>query len=284
VPNGVKSAGRAAYTIVAAATGRWRLLPDHLIIGGQRCGTTSLHAYLAQHPLVPRTLRKEVHYFDLNHDRGVEWYRRHFATVGYARTLRLVHRAAPSIGEATPDYVFFPHVARLAHELLPEARLIALLRDPVDRAFSHYQKERARGFETLPFAEAVEREPERLEGELERMVADPGYHSHAYDHHSYLARGVYADQLSRWLELYPRDQLLAVRSEDMFRDPALMHRRVLEFLDLPVRLLTRYPRRNLRPYGALDPKLRERLRAYFRPHNERLSDLLGADFTWEEAQ
>ena len=282
IPPALKAPARRGYDLLAAATAPWRLLPDYLVIGGQRCGTTSLQAYLTQHPLLPRSLRKEIHYFDLHYAEGVAWYRRHFASRPYARLLALRYARRPLVGEATPDYLFFPGMAERAAALVPHARLIAIVRDPIDRAFSHYQKELARGFETLSFADAVESEPERLDGEFERLLDGPTYYSHAYDHFSYLARGVYADQLARWLEHYPREQLLVLRSEDMFSDAASVHRRALEFLGLPVRLLPSYPRRNVRAYKSLDADLRRRLQAYFRPHNERLSQLVGSAFDWGE--
>jgi hypothetical protein len=155
-----------------------------------------------------------------------------------------------------------------------------LLRNPVDRAFSHYQKERARGHESLSFDEAIAREPERLAGEEARMLADPSYYSYAFDHFSYASRGIYIDQLLRWGRFYSQDQMLILRSEDLFSDPARVYWSVQRFLGLPAHSLRTYPRRNVRPYQQLGDDTRAQLNDFFAPHNARLSEYLGFDPGW----
>src|SRR5262249_27856015 len=149
---------------------------DFVIIGTQRGGTTSLYRYLIDHPDVAGAmLTKEVHYFDTNLRRGPGWYRAFFPT----KAARDRHRRRTGrelvAGEASPYYLFHPLVPDRAHELLPDAKLVVMLRDPVERAFSHHGHEVELGYEQLGFAEALDREPERLAGELERMRADPAY-------------------------------------------------------------------------------------------------------------
>jgi hypothetical protein len=246
--------------------------PDFVIVGAQRGGTTSLYSYLLEHPLVAGPGEKEVHYFDLNFARGRRWYLAHFPTAAHARGLTL--------GEATPYYLFHPLVpARLAREL-PQARLIALLRDPVDRALSHYHHEVRLGDETLPLEEALDREPERLRGEAERMASDSGYLSVAHQHFSYVARGLYAEQLERWWQHVPRERVLVVRSEDLFANPGAVYEEVVEFLGLPAHRPSSFPRCNAGTYDAADERIRSRLAALFAPHNERLEQLLGRSFGW----
>ncbi|HXS47682.1 MAG TPA: sulfotransferase domain-containing protein, partial [Solirubrobacterales bacterium] len=184
----------ATHTLRRTNAGQ-RPLPDFLIIGAQKGGTTSLHAYLSEHRRVSPSSTKEVHFFDHAYDRGLGWYRAHFQ--------RSAKAPLSLSGEATPYYLFHPLVPARVAETLPESRLIVILRDPVDRAFSHHNHELALGFEDLPFEEAIEREPERLEGEQERILEDPGYRSFAHQHHSYVSRGRYAEQLERWLAHVP---------------------------------------------------------------------------------
>jgi hypothetical protein len=131
-------------------------------------------------------------------------------------------------GEASPYYLFHPHVPGRVAEHLPGVKLIALLRDPVQRAYSHYQHEVAGGFETLSFEEAIEAEPARLAGETERLLAEPLYNSFAHQHHSYVARGHYAEQLDRWRPLFGDGQLLMLSSERFFADPGRTFGRVLD--------------------------------------------------------
>ena len=195
----IKSALQAGCT----ATAPIRPLPDYLIIGGQRCGTTALHDHLARHPAIGAAHVKEVHYFDLNYERGERWYRGHFPNDVRRAVARRRTGVEMVCGEASPYYLFHPLVPERARALVPDARLIVLLRDPVARALSHYHHEVALGMEPLTFEEALDAEPERLDGEERRLVQFPGYASVAHQHHSYVARGHYADQLERWLGRVP---------------------------------------------------------------------------------
>ena len=157
---------KRASRLVTVPTTRLRGLPDFLIIGAQRCGTTSLYRYLCAHPSVqPAVLNKGIHYFDTNHEQGTAWYRSHFPSEpykAYLRRRRGVERVLT--GEGSPYYFFHPLAPGWIAEELPEARFVVMLRDPVGRAYSQYQHEVARGFEALAFEEALEEEEERLGG------------------------------------------------------------------------------------------------------------------------
>ena len=268
-----------------------RLLPDFLVIGAQRCGTSSLFKYLVQHPRVGRPLRKEVEYFTVRFDRGPAWYRAHFPLRARRAVARLAGRDLRTF-EATPDYLFFPGAAARAAELLPEARLVALVRDPVERAWSHYRHVVRLGREPLGFDEAIEAEPERLAGEVERALADPAYPARSLRLHSYAARGRYAEHLAPWIERYGRQRLLVVRAEDLFADPEATYREILRFLGLPAAMPREF--RNFSypaptagggaaraAAGSRAPEpTAARLRAHFAPHNRRLEDLLGRELGW----
>jgi hypothetical protein len=281
----VKAARRAARWAAQAytrPTAGLRVLPGFLIIGAQRAGTTSLHRYLVQHPAVGTMLRtKGVHFFDTNYGRGMAWYASRFPTRAYGWRVRRRHGVGLVTGEASPYYLFHPLVPARVAEHLPGVRLIALLRDPVQRAWSHYQHEVARGFETLPFEEAIEREPERLAGEVERMLADPLYVSFSHQHHSYLARGVYAEQLAAWWARFPAERLLVLSSERFFADPAGTFGRVLDFLELPAFTPAAYQRHNAHDSARLDDPLRRRLADYYREPNRRLYAALADDLGWD---
>jgi len=258
------------------------VLPDFVIIGAQKGGTTSLYAHLSRHPNVLPARRKEVHFFDNKFARGAGWYRRQFPSVLTRVGRRLRHGAPVLAGEASPYYLFHPRAPERLRALLPGARLIVLLRNPVDRAYSQYWHRVRDGQETLSFEEALDREPERLAGEAERLRADPGYHSVNHQAYSYLARGVYVDQLVRWRALFPADRMLVLRGEDLFENPAKVYERVLRFLGLPdVRIETFEKRNAAPPYPPMADATRRRLLEYFRPHNLRLYDLLATDFGWD---
>ncbi len=198
-------------------------LPDFLGLGVQKGGTTTLQKLLEQHPGAFLPAAKELHYFSLRFAEGEVWYREQFVPA----------IAAQRCGEITPYYLFHPEVPARVHALLPHARLIVLLRDPVDRALSQYFHSRRLGFETLSLEQALAAEPERLRGFVTALRAADGRHR-SHQEHSYLSRSRYEQQLPVWEALYPSDQLLVLRSEDLFQRPAFVWKRVLEHLELPI--------------------------------------------------
>lgn len=247
-----------------------RALPGAVILGAQKCGTSSLHNYLTQHPGVITPLRKEVHYFDVNYARGEAWYRAHFGRQG-----------EPGINlDSSPYYLFHPAVPRRMHELIPDARLIVLLRDPVRRAYSHYWHERHKGREDLSFEAAVDAEPQRLARADELLASGEIAASREHQLHSYLARGRYAEQLARWFAFYPRERIHVVRFEDFARDPLAGLNGTLEFLGLPPAVSVRLEARNTRRYPPMPETTMRWLTEYFAPHNRRLEVLLGQRMAW----
>ena len=272
-------------------TNQLRLLPDFLIIGGQRCGTSSLYYYLTEHPGILPAFTKEPHFFDEYFAKGPAWYRTQFPTALQRGFGKSVFGKEMLTGEGTPYYIVYPHAPRRAFELVPQAKLIALLRNPVDRAFSQYWIEKQAGFETWSFEDAIEGEQERLAGELERMLHDENYYSHSFRHFSYLTRGIYVDQLQNWLRTYPREQMLILRSEDLYSDPAAVVQQAFAFLGVSTgkhatefknyRRPSKNGYRNKVIPPKLDPALRNYLVEFFRPHNARLYDFLGVAFDWD---
>jgi hypothetical protein len=247
-----------------------RALPGAVILGAQKSGTSSLHNYLTQHPGVIAPLRKEVHYFDLNYGRGEAWYRAHFGRQG-----------EPGLNlDSSPYYLFHPAVPLRMHQLLPEARLIVLLRDPARRAYSHYWHERDKGQEELSFEAAIDAEPERLGRVAERLASGELERSREHQRHSYLARGRYAEQLEWWFAVYPCERIRVLRFEDFVQDPLAGLNGTLEFLGLPPAGAVRLEPRNTRRYPPMAQGTMARLRDYFAPHNRRLEALLGRTMGW----
>lgn len=278
----------AGQRLFRRLTARWRTLPDFVIIGAQRCGTTSLYNYLVDHPGVATAFMKETHFFDLHFSKGLGWYRAHFPLVSTGR--RVAGPPRPLVGEATPYYLFYPHAAPRLRAALPDAKLMVLLRNPVDRAYSHYHHEVSMGVETLSFEEALSREESVLPAETARITADGRYRSFAHFHGSYLARGIYIDQLVPWIHSSPpdavrqgwgctltNDNLMIIRSESFYADPAAVVRQVFAFLGLPAWTSGTYKKYNLAHYDGMNPATRERLAAFYRPHNQRLYEAFGMD-------
>ena len=276
----LRSLGRSARPAYDWLRGSGRALPDFIIVGAMKAGTTSLYAYLREHPQVMGSPQKEVHYFDHHHARGPSWYRRHFPKQGEvaAREAELGRRIA--IGETSPYYLFHPAAAERIGGLLPEVRLIALLRDPVARAYSHYRQAARQGVEPLSFAEALTAEEDRLAGAEQALASGRAARVPAHRNHSYRSRGRYLEQLKRYFDRFPAGQILVLRSEDMFREPQPVVDRALDFLGLdPWRLLDPEGR-NRAPDEADAIPCEAELRAYFAPHNRRLYEALGRDMGW----
>jgi len=277
-----KRALRAAARAFASATSGARVLPDFVIIGAQRGGTTSLYHFLTRHPQVRgAVMDKEVHFFDLRFAEGLARYRGAFPTRLTVERIRRRTDAPVAVGEASPYYLFHPAVPARIATSLPEVKLVAMLRDPVERAWSHYRHEHDLGHEPLSFEEALDAEEARLAGQQERLCADPSAASFAHQHHSYVARGRYAEQLERWFAAFPRERLLLVRSEDFYAEPAPVFRQVTDHLGL-----TPWQPGGFRPYNAatstgMRRDTRERLRDEFLPWNERLAALTGRDWGWD---
>ncbi len=273
LPRPVKAVVRHAVWRVGAATAGARRRPDFLVLGAQKAGTTALYAYLRWHPNVSGPSWKEVSFFDRHFWRGLRWYQGQFPLRSSRNLL--------AVGEASPSYLFHPLAPQRVHALLPDAKLIVLVRDPVARAFSHYQHEVALGREPLSFEQALAAEEERTRGEIDRMLVNPRYFSHAWWDHTYTARGMYADQLERWFAVFPREQLLVLTNEELADDTAATYARVLDFLGVPQWTPRQgFPRVFDRDYEAMPETTRTELRARFAEPNRRLERLLDRELPW----
>jgi hypothetical protein len=280
LPPAVRTAARRTQHAYGRATAGQRPLPDFLIIGAQKAGTTALFAYLRWHPEITGPSWKEVSFFDRRYREDPRAYRASFPAKPRQWVTARRRGRWPLVGEASPSYILHPLAPQRAYDVVPEARLIALLRNPVDRAYSHYQHEVRLGREPLSFEDALDREPERLRGEVERMVAEPTYFSDAWWNYTYAARGRYAEQLERWFAVFPREQLLVLFTEELYEDTPGAYARVLSFLGARPHELTSYPRIFDHEYVTMDPATRARLEAEFEEPNRELARLLGRELPW----
>jgi hypothetical protein len=264
----------SAWWLVHRLTTPWRALPNFLIIGVMKGGTTSLFKYLAEHPQVAAPFRKEIKFFDSNYSYGLGWYRAHFPLASSLRNGLLS-------GEASPYYIFHPTAPERIHSALPDTKLIVLLRNPVERAFSHYQHMVRVGAESLSFEEALGQEELRLAGEAEKIAIDPRYSTANHVRYSYKARGRYFEQLKKWYSLYPDNQILVLKSEDLSNTPSVVFQQTLDFLSLPGWEPKQYDPHNKGIYQDMPSAVRKHLAAYFKPYNQQLYSFLGRDFCWD---
>ena len=261
-----------------------RVLPDFLIVGAQKCGTSSLYRNLVKHPSVIPAFVKEVHFFDnsRNFQRGVGWYKAHFPFLLYKYYSTHICKNDFLTGEASPFYMFHPHAPKRISELLPGVKIIIILRNPVDRAYSHYHHEVKREREILSFEDAIKMEGERLQGEFDKIIKDENYTSLNYNCYAYLLRGIYVDQLKRVYNYFNKSQVLILKSEDFFKDSQAAIEKVLQFLGLPGWQPKNFKKANVGSYPKMNSATRNWLLNYFEPHNHKLYEYLGINFSWNK--
>lgn len=256
-----------------------RIMPSFLIIGAKKCGTTSLFKYLIEHPNVGTPIKKEISFFDVNFRKGISWYKSYFPTVE-----QKLYKPCFITGEATANYIDNPDVPSRVAETIPNVKLIALLRNPVDRAYSHYYHTKRIGREFLSFEEAIEQEEERVKNIRSGILQDKyGNFYHQDYNYTYLSSGIYIEQLQAWFNLFSKKQILVLTSEDFFAKPAAIFQQVLDFLGLPSCELKQYKKYNYNRYAnKIDPTTRQYLIEYFQPHNNKLYQLLDKKLNWDK--
>ena len=264
-------------------TGPFRMLPDFIIIGAAKCGTTSLYDFIVKHPAIGAAKRKEVHYFADKHEKaklkygegspavnqekfGVNWYRSNFPTKFKAWAYHNKTNQRMLTGEATPQYLIHPGVPETMINLLPNAKLIVILRNPTDRAYSAYNHNRRNGVEDLSFEDAIKQD---LAGQNTRHIRN------------YLNRGHYAEHLERWFKHYDREQFLILTNDELREKLQDTMNKVFKFLGVVPFQIEGPENLNVGHYESMSEKIRKYLIEYYRPHNVRLTKLLGRCFDWD---
>lgn len=248
-------------------------LPDFLIIGCQKCGTSSLHHYLANHPSVWSPEKKELHFFDYHYDLGLPFYKQYFNNQPDNIDDLLV-------GEATPEYIFHPYSAERIKKTLPKVKAIVLLRSPIERAFSAWRMGIRQGWETLSFEDAIEAEGSRIIGDMSKLNSDEHYYGFGWNHHSYLLRGHYSDQVENWLLHFKREDLLVLSAEKFFTDTKEEFKRVCDFLEIDEWYPEKFQNMFVGVNDSILETTRRKLEDYFLMHNKKLYSILGEDFGW----
>ena len=269
---------RRAVWLYRSATRKKRSLPDFIVIGAQKSGTSSLFYYLSQHPQLVHPFRAEIHYFDGglnpkvdNYQKGEAWYRTYFP-------LESKLRGGGKTYEVSPLYIFHPFCPERIHALLPGVRLIALLRNPVERAISHYHKNLRNGVENRPIMDAMKEEDEFI-AKIHEMQ---DYKSKAFRYYSYKSRGIYVDQLRKYLDYFPQEQMFILNSEEFFSSPSDSLSKLFDFVGID----KDFKPADLNPVNVgtnrkkVDDEVFEYLKDYFAQYNEELYQLIGKRFDW----
>jgi hypothetical protein len=272
--------GRRAQFELRRMIGGPGAMPHFILIGAQKAGTSSLFAYLKQHPQIVRPIFKEPYYFDRKYHRGLNWYGCNFPARSVIERLN-DSRGRPHLTfEATATYVFDARVPQRIAADIETRKFIVLLRDPVDRAISAYWHACRMGREVRTLDEALKLDREWYEAEEAFEAGNGPPPKGAPPTPTYLRRGIYAEAISVWQRVFSKDSLLVLQSERMFADPADVMARVLAFLDLPHAEGIDFEPQNVGHYRNSDDA-RETLRAFYRPHNQTLNRLCGTALDWQ---
>ena len=241
--------------------------PDFIIAGASKCGTSSLYSYLNYHPQILLSHKKELDFFWHNFGKGIAWYLAHFPSI--------CDRDDLITGEATPNYLRFPIVAKRIKQTCPQTKLIILLRNPVDRAISwHYHKINT-GLTTGSLKDAVTQEIKQLATLDETELMSGGYRP--IDN---IFSSLYYYQLKAWMQYLPREQFLILKSEDFYENTAEIMKQVYDFLGIAPQQLAEYFKVNVGSYQEVDSEIRDILTAYFKPYNQQLEEFLNLEFNW----
>lgn len=245
--------------------------PDFLILGAQKAGTTTLYDLLVQHPNILSARTKEIAYFDRYYSLGPRWYSANFSA-----------NADNLTGEATPDYLYLDTARARIVQDLPEARFLVLLRNPVDRAISHYFHALRLGYETLPIEEAFAAEDQRISEQADCIAGSSLEKRSNLSAFSYRHRGLYAEQLEKWFKDVPRERFFIETSDRFFAYPNEVLEDALQFLGLAPPQKTSIVAKNIGTYrGRVPAALRMRLADYFEPQALKLKELIDIDITWD---
>ena len=270
--NPYKFSLKRAYRIM---TNQLRVLPDFVVIGSTKSGTTSLHYYLIQHPRI--ISERNVHFFEYMQTNSIEWYRAHFPTKAYKNFKKL------TVGEQTATYLFHPLIPKRIHTTIPNAKLIVVLRNPVDRAYSNYTHQVREGIEKRTFEEAIKSELKRIEickNNSEYKINNDDFSNHVI--FSYLRHGIYVDFIKAWMEFFTKEQFLILPTYDLNNNRAKFLKQVFDYLNVQNFEIKDVERQNVGEYKKLDKSMRKFLVDYYRPHNERLFKSLEKNFDWDK--
>lgn len=260
-------------------TANSRIFPNFIIIGEAKCGTTSLYNYMIQHPNIKSALNKEINYFNWYYKKSINWYKGHFPTT-LEKKIKRKKKVLFLTGEASPLYLFNSEVPKRIFDLIPEVKIIICLRNPVNRAYSHYNDLGVRlGNEKRTFDEAVKVEIESIKN-MDSLVENSkyGFEDRLYQ---YVSRGIYLEHLKIWMKTFPKKQFFIVKTEELNKTPEIVLDNIFEFLSLSkfdkINIKERY---NVSKYKPMNESTRNLLNEFFKIHNQHLEEYLKIKFGW----
>ena len=257
---------------ISGITASSRVLPDFIIIGTVRSGSTSLYYNICEHPSVLSAAYDEIGFFDSNYHLGINWYRSMFPTIKEMENVEKKTSFAIT-GEDTPFYFWKEEAAKRIFEMNSNSKIIGIFRNPVDRAYSNYNLAIRSKTEKLTFEEAIDEEIGFLKKHSFRESTD--------NKRSYLAKGIYENQIKIWFELFPREQIHLLSTEDMQKNPEETLQKAFRFLEIPDYIIKNPQKQKAAEYKKMNNETREKLVDFYKQHNKRFFKTIQKKFDWD---
>ena len=254
-----------------------RVLPDFFVVGVVRSGTTSLYYYLDQHPCVMKSAYDELGFFDSNFDLGWNWYKSLFPTIMQKKKIEKRNGKFLTFDD-TPFYVYNSTAVKRIKRNFPDAKIIVIFRNPIDRAYSNYFLGVNGGKEKRKFDDLIEEEMILINRRNKQVLFDETLSE------TYLGRGLYAEQLKVWFSEFPKDSVKIIKSEEFAENTQDIMKDLFQFLDLPEYKISNIEKKNVTKYPPMKKETREKLEEFFRSHNKELYNMLGKDYGWEKSR
>jgi len=275
--NGIKNSLSSSYHRfvkrgLSGITASSRVLPDFIISGTVRSGTTSLYYNICEHPSVLPASYDEIGYFDSNYHLGINWYRSMFPTEKEMKQVKKETNFAIT-GEDTPFYFWKKEAAERIFQDIPNSKIIIIFRNPVDRAYSNYNLGIRKKTESLSFEDAIDEEMNFLKTHSFRDAVDR--------RRSYLSKGLYENQIKIWFDNFPREQIHILCTEDMKKNPKESLLKIFQFLGIPNYTLKNPQKQKLAEYKKMDDKTREKLLTFYEPYNQKFFETIQEKFDWD---
>ena len=257
-----------------------RVLPDFIIIGAGRAGTTALYTYLIQHPSIITASTDndepvaDLHFFEYMISDKISWYKSHFPRKS---------KNSFVTGEFTSTYMYHKNVPERIFNLIPKIKLIVILRNPIDKAYSTYNQQSHFNEVTSSFEETIKAEFARIDlnkNHIEYTNNNPNFDN--YVEYNIIRHGIYFNYLEKWFKIFPKKQIFVVDSNELENFPQQTLNKVFEFLNLSPHEIPNLAKVNVGKYSPMTESTRESLIEFYKPHNAKLNNLLGTNFDWNK--
>ncbi len=262
-------------------TSRWRVYPDFIVIGYQKTGTTFLYKYLSKHPNIMPASKKEIHFFNFSFGSGSNYYKAQFPLKIYKKYLERKFNIPFKTGEASPSYAIHPKAAKRIKELIPNTKLIFILRNPIDRAYSQYHYRKKRGMEELSFEEAIEEDNNRKILLMKQFERDElTIYNRKQIKFPYISISKYIEHLTKWYEVFPKEQILILKTEDFNENSQKELNKVCDFIGISKIEFKKLTKQNVGKYPEMNSETRIKLSEIYKDYNEALEKFLKIKLEW----